>query len=187
MPELPSFPLPAFAETGSRESSVVRRKTLDPGSRSRSPGMTHPFSIAARAQLPKCGGRSWTDASLHQRTLAVLERPKRLIRGNRRANLVIVPRTLRLRRLLDLDQVRGMNLAAVDTNRAFAEQRVVGRRLLHLRDHLGALVALQRLDGLEIVRQRRINAGVDHRRVDALVALGKALGKRPRLIVRVPV
>jgi len=35
-------------------------KTLDPGSRLRSPGMTHPFPIAARP----AAGRSWTDASL---------------------------------------------------------------------------------------------------------------------------
>src|SRR2546428_12598934 len=44
-----------------RESSVARRKNLDPGPRAtRSPGMTHPFPIAARP----AAGRSWTGGSL---------------------------------------------------------------------------------------------------------------------------
>src|SRR5437016_1195548 len=100
--------------------------------------MTHSSPIAARP----AASRSWTDASLDQRTLTVLQRPERLVGGNRRADLVVVPRRLRFRGLLDLDQIRGVNLAAVDANRALAEQRVVGWHFLHLRDHLGAVVAL---------------------------------------------
>ena len=80
-----------------------------------------------------------------------------------------------------------MDLAAVDANRALAEQRIVGGRLLHFRDYFGAVIALERLDRFQVVDQRRVDAGVDHRRMDALVALGEALGKRSRLVVRVPV
>ena len=68
--------------------------------------------------------------------------PKSLIGGNGGANLVIVPLALRLRRLLDLHQIRRMNLAPVRANRALAEQRILSRRFLHLRGDLGAVVAL---------------------------------------------
>src|SRR5512133_244987 len=67
---------------------------------------------------------------LHQRAATVGKRTERLVRWNRCADLVIVPRRLRFRRLLHFDEIRRMNLAAVDTYRAFAEQRIVGRQLL---------------------------------------------------------
>src|SRR5688500_6067304 len=86
--------------------------------------------------------------SLHQRTIALLQRPERLLGRNGRADLVQIPRSLRLCWLLHLDQVRGMDLAAVRANRALAEERVVGRHLLHLLDDLGAVVALDRFDRL---------------------------------------
>src|SRR5437660_6923081 len=104
--------------------------------------MTHPFPIA----LALAARRSWTDASLHQRALAILQRAERLIGRDRRAHLVIVPGSLRLRRLFHLDQVRRMDLAAVGADAAFAEQRIIGGHLLHLGDDLGSIVALQRLD-----------------------------------------
>src|SRR2546425_13246366 len=47
--------------------------------------------------------------------------------------------------------------------------------------------ALERLDGLEVVERPRVDAGVDHRRMDLTVALGEALGERARLLVHVPV
>ena len=50
---------------------------------------------------------------LHQLASAVGERAERLLGRNRRADLVVVPRLLRLRRLLDLDEVRRVYLAAV--------------------------------------------------------------------------
>src|SRR5207245_4059672 len=117
----------------------------------------------------------------------LVERTKRLLGGNGRADLVVVPRVLRLGRLLHLDQVRRMDLAAVDTNRPLAEERIVGRQLLHLRDDLRALVALQRLDGLQVVQYSGIDAGVDHRGMDLTIALREPLGERARFLVHVPV
>src|SRR5689334_25181017 len=77
-----------------------------------------------------------TTASLDERTLAVFQRPERLIRGNRCADLVVVPFVLRFGGLLHFDQIRRVDLAPVDPDAALAEQRVVGRHLLHLGDHL---------------------------------------------------
>src|SRR5882724_10466085 len=51
----------------------------------------------------------------------LIERTERLLGRDRRADLVVVPGILRLRRLLDLDEVRRVNLAAVDANRPLAE------------------------------------------------------------------
>src|SRR5262245_65988670 len=80
---------------------------------------------------------------LDELTSALIKRAERLIGGNSRADLVVIPRVLRLRRLLDLDEVRGMNLAPVDANRPLATEWIVGRHLLHLGDDLGAAVALE--------------------------------------------
>src|SRR5438270_4588967 len=48
---------------------------------------------------------------LHQRTLARIERAEGLVRGNGRADLVVIPRVLRFRGLLHLDEIRRMDLA----------------------------------------------------------------------------
>src|SRR5688572_21792811 len=77
---------------------------------------------------------------LHERAVALVHRPERLLGGNDGALLVVVPRALRLRRLLHLEQVRGMHLSPVGANGALAEERIVRGRLLHLRDHLRAVV-----------------------------------------------
>src|SRR5262249_24016993 len=94
---------------------------------------------------------------------AFRQRPEGLIGRNGGADLEVVPRALRFRRLLHLDQVHWVDLAAVGAHRALAEQLVVRRQLLHLGDHrLAVGFALERLDRLEIVRDRRIDAGVEH-------------------------
>ena len=80
-----------------------------------------------------------------------------------------------------------MDLAAVHADRPLAEERIVGGRLLHLGDDLGPVVGLGRLHRLEVVQGGRVHAGVDHRGMDAAVALGEALGEGPGLVVGVPV
>ena len=81
-----------------------------------------------------------------------------------------------------------MDLAAVGAHCALAEQLVVGRQFLHLSDNrLAVGVALKRLDRLEIVRHRRIDAGVDHGRVDALVLWREFLGELTVCVVEVPI
>src|SRR5215475_4088477 len=80
---------------------------------------------------------------LHERTVALVQRPEGLLRRNGRAQLVVVPRALGLRGLLHLEEVGGVNLAAVGPNRPLAEQGVVGGGRLHLLDDLGPIVRLQ--------------------------------------------
>src|SRR5580765_1688361 len=69
---------------------------------------------------------------LHQGAIPLIDRPERLGGGNGRAQLVVVPRRLGLRRLLHLEEVHVVDLAPVRPDRPLPEQRVVGRRLLHL-------------------------------------------------------
>src|SRR5215831_8425053 len=59
---------------------------------------------------------------LHQGALALVERPEGLIGGNGRADLIVVPRRFRFRRLLHLHEVGGMDLAPVHANHALAEE-----------------------------------------------------------------
>src|SRR6185312_16779156 len=55
-------------------------------------------------------------SALHQRALALVERPEGVLSGNRGDDLQVVPRTLRLGRLLHLDQVHVMDGAAIRTD-----------------------------------------------------------------------
>ena len=58
-----------------------------------------------------------------------------------------------------------MDLAAIGSDDAFSEQRVVGFHRLHLGDDgLAVGVAFERSDGLEIVGHRLIDAGLHHRK-----------------------
>src|SRR5262249_8663774 len=72
---------------------------------------------------------------LPQWTFALVERPPRLLRRNGRELLVVVPGCLALLRLLHLEQVHRVDLAPVDAHVALAHEPVLGRQLLHLRDH----------------------------------------------------
>src|SRR5262245_66398524 len=70
-----------------------------------------------------------------RRTAALTEGPERLRGRDRRAQLVVVPGVLRLVGPLHLEQIHVVNLAAVGTNAALAEQCVVRRHVLHLGNH----------------------------------------------------
>src|SRR4029453_7387475 len=102
-------------------------------------------SSGKRSQRSFGAPMSWR-LLLHHRTVALIDGTERLARRNRRAQLVQVPWPLRLGRLLHLEEVHRVKLAAVLADAAFAEQGIVGGQRLHLRDHLGAVVALQRVD-----------------------------------------
>src|SRR5690349_1023646 len=93
----------------------------------------------------RSGGRPGSDARaplpgppspllLHQRAVALIDGPERLRGRDRRAQLVVVPRRLGLPRLLDLVEEHVVDLPAVGPDGPLAEQRVVGRHLLHLGD-----------------------------------------------------
>src|ERR1041384_3833022 len=91
-----------------------------------------------------------------QRALAIGGLAERRVRRHLADQLVVVPLALGLLGLLDLVDVHRMALAAVGIDRALAEQRVVGRHLLHLVDHrLAVLRALERGARLQGVRARR--------------------------------
>src|SRR5438034_10345799 len=83
---------------------------------------------------------------LHERAVALVHRPERLLGGDGGADLVVVPRAFGLRRLLHLEQVDGMELATVGAHHALAEDRIVGGRLLNVRGGLPAVVVRPRLD-----------------------------------------
>src|SRR5262249_10654550 len=72
---------------------------------------------------PRPGSVAPARLFLNELASALIERPESLLRGYRCADLVVVPWVLRLRRLLDLNEIRGMDLAAVDANRPLAEER----------------------------------------------------------------
>ena len=94
---------------------------------------------------------------LHQRALAGLERLGGIFRRDRGDQLVVVPRSLRLFRLLHLEQIGRDDAAAVGAQRALAEQRIVGRHFLHLGDDLGAVmrIAAERFHRLQIMQHHR--------------------------------
>src|SRR3979490_85968 len=102
---------------------------------------------------------------LYQRTSAFRKRSESLLSRGGSDQLVVIPRPFGFGRLLDLEQISGVNLAAVRADRAPAEQRIVRRHRLHLVDHLDAIVriAAHRLQRLEVVDQARIDAGLHHR------------------------
>src|SRR5688572_26881798 len=78
---------------------------------------------------------------LHEGAVALVDGAEGLLGRDRRARLVVVPRAFGLGRLLHLEEIGGVDLAAVGADAALAEQRIVRRHLLHLRDDLGAVVA----------------------------------------------
>src|SRR5207237_1284648 len=86
-------------------------------------------------------------------------------------------------KLLTFERQRVVDLATVLAHAALAEERIVGRQLLHLGDHLRTVVGLRRFHRLEVVQHRRVHAGVDHRRHVALVLRREALGEGARAVV----
>src|SRR4051812_40292907 len=89
----------------------------------------------------------------HQRTAAVLERTEGLRGRNGRKRLVEVTRILGLFGLLHLEEIRRMDLAAIGADCALAEQRIVGRHLLHPGDDsLAVRIAAERDARLEIMQ-----------------------------------
>src|SRR5579883_1922065 len=97
---------------------------------------------------------------LHERAVALAERPERLIARYHRELLVIIIRILRLLRALDLEQVHVADDAAVDADFAVMRHEVVDRQLAHLRDDLDAVFGFGRRHRLEIVQHGTVNAGL---------------------------
>ena len=79
-----------------------------------------------------------------------------------------------------------MDHAVVLAQLAVAQEEVGHVHLLHRRDHRHSVVRAGRLDRLEVVHGRRVDARVDHAR-HLLHLLEEALGERAVLVVHVPV
>src|SRR5665213_954213 len=75
---------------------------------------------------------SVASALLHERTIALVERPGRIDTRHRLDQLVIIPRPFRLLRLFHLEQIHVADDAAVDAQGAVLGHEVVDRRLAHL-------------------------------------------------------
>src|SRR3954453_2052200 len=91
-------------------------------------------------------------SAFHQRAAALAERAERPVGRDGGPQLVVVPRILRFGGRLHLHDVHVVQRAAVRADAALAEERVIGRQLLHRRDHLPAVAVLaQRLQRLKVV------------------------------------
>src|SRR5262245_63119061 len=102
---------------------------------------------------PLANGSAPSRSAADQRTAALAERTERFRRRDGRAQLVVVPDVLRLVGPLHLKQEHVVDLATVRADTALAEQWIVGRQLLHLRNHrLAVGGAADRDHRLEVVR-----------------------------------
>src|SRR5215218_7999633 len=98
-----------------------------------------------------------------ERAAAILQRAEGFSRRDGRLHVIEVAGVLRFRRLLHFEQIGVVDLAAVGADRALAEQRVVGRNFLHLRDNRFAIrTLLQRRHSFEIMQRSGIDARLHH-------------------------
>ena len=146
--------------------------------------------LRPRLRVVAAPGTTATRSLLHQRALAGLRAawPRLPARWSRPA--CNSPTVLRLLRLLHLEQIGRDDAAAVGAQRALAEQRIVGRHLLHLGDDLGAVmrIAAERVQRLQVMQHGGIIAGLRHRRhrVVGRPSPGSASTRRGS-VVQVPV
>src|SRR6516162_11924916 len=115
-----------------------------------------PLRLAYR-QVPLLG------ASLRQRTAAFFRAEERLVAGHHGELLVVVPRLLRFRGLLHLEQIHVVDHTAILLHLAL-RKGVVDRQFLQLLGHGFRILGAGRLDRLQIAQRCRIGAGMDHAR-----------------------
>src|SRR5271169_161088 len=92
-----------------------------------------------------------TSSLLDQRAGAVLERTKRLVAWDHRAELVVIPLAFRFRRLLDFVHVHVVNHAAVLADATVLGEEIVDRHFTHLGHYGFRVVGPCRLDSLQIM------------------------------------
>src|SRR5215510_2609691 len=103
---------------------------------------------------------AWSSSVLlgDHRAVALVHRPEGLVAGNGGDELIVIPWTLGLRRLLDFEEIHVVHVAAVGADVALAEYRIVPLGFLEGRHHLVGIVGAGRLDSVEIGERRRIEA-----------------------------
>src|SRR6266550_2303985 len=128
-------------------------------------------------------------SSFHQRTASFRKGTKGFFGRNRGKQLERVPFAFRLRRLLHLVQIHGMDLAAIHSNCALTEKWILSRQLLHFGDDgLSIACIVERYDRPEIMGGRGINACLHVVRHHlAGMSLLIAAGKLPGGVIHVPV
>src|SRR5499427_2728288 len=97
-------------------ASSSREVITTPGARAMSRSM-----LAFRGKMSATNLRTRRVLAVHERAAAFRQRPERLIGRDGGADLEVVPPALRFRRLLHLDQIHRVDLAAVGAHRALAE------------------------------------------------------------------
>src|SRR3954469_13165108 len=86
---------------------------------------------------------------------------ERLVAGHHRKFLVVIPRLLRFRRLLNLEQIEIVHEAPVGQYLALRKQ-IVDRKLLQLRRDRLSVLGAGRLHGLQILQRRGVGTSLDH-------------------------
>src|SRR3954451_3215345 len=118
---------------------------------------------------------------------ALVQRPKDLRAGDRRKQLVEIPLTLRLCRLLNLEQVHVVDLTAVSPDRALAEPRVFRRVRFHPRHHGLGIFRLRCRHSFQVVEQARIGARLVHGRHLSAHLFSEPFGEGASSVIEVPV
>src|SRR3954454_858708 len=101
-------------------------------------------------------------STLDQRAFVAAGALERLLAGDRRDLLVIIPRALRLGRLFDLEQIHVADQPPVFEDLAVLGHEVVDRGFPHLFDDGRPVVAAGRLDCIEVVHYRAVDPSPDH-------------------------
>src|SRR5690606_7615066 len=118
----------------------------------------------------------------------LIQRTEGLLRRDRPNELVVIPRSLGFRRLLDLEEVHVVHLATVDADATLADERIVGRHFLHLCvDLVAGLIRSECVDSLEVMHDARIEARLRHRRTAVPEAVTPTLRPCAGFLVPVPV
>src|SRR5579862_814454 len=150
---------PSSACDGMPKISTMRARS------ERLPSTPRPLAKPLSVNGERLDRRACLLRSADQRTITVLQRAERFVRRNRGALSVIVTRIFGLFGLLHFEEIGGMNLAAIGADRALAEQRVVRWHLLHFsNDDLAVFGAFEFGDCFQVMRDCRVDAGVNHGR-----------------------
>src|SRR5215475_1881860 len=147
--------------TGSRHCEERKRRS-------------NPFLVSRSGLLRFARNDGARPLFLHQRAARLFQRLERLVAGDGRQQLVIVPAALGLRRFLYLEQIHVVHHAAVLADAAVLGEHVVDRGLLHDLDDGGRIGGARGLHRLQVMRDGGIDAGLSRGR-HALDALHEAL------------
>jgi hypothetical protein len=123
---------------------------------------------------------------LNQRASILACRAKRLIAGDRRYDLVIVPRATRLARRLHLHKIHVVHHATIFAELAVLGEEIIDRYLAHFGHHRFCFVSASGLDGAQIVARGGVDGGMGRSR-HTLMDGEEAFRPSPTLVITIPV